>query len=96
MLRAYGCTRTLTCMAAHIKLKWRLRTEEFDRLARTLLGESTDRAIAARLGVGADTLSQLRRAQREPSTAFMAAVKREMPGVPVEQLFEVVDGRPAA
>jgi transcriptional regulator with XRE-family HTH domain len=68
--------------------KWRLRTAEFDRLARALLGVSTDRAIAARLGVGPDTLSQLRHG-RTPSSGFMAAVKREMPGVPVEQVFEL-------
>lgn len=88
-------TRTFLCMKAHAT-RLRLKTAEFDTLARAVLGQQSDAKLAARLGVGATHYSQLRTGRRNPGSAFIAAVKTAMPNVPFEHIFEVVDGDGAA
>jgi hypothetical protein len=78
-------------MPANATHKWRLRKSNFDESARALLGESTDRGIAARLDTDHTVLSQVRAGNRAPTARFMAACKREMPGIAFEHLFELVE-----
>lgn len=77
------------CMAAQGR-RLRLRTAEFDKLARAILGQLPDWQIAERLGVNATHLSQLRTGNRNPGADFIAACKTAMPNVAFEDLFEVV------
>lgn len=76
-------------------MRLRLRTEEFDRIARAMLGEDTDGKIADRLGTHFTTLSQYRRGARYVPAEFVAACKAEMPTVPFDTLFEAVAERAA-
>jgi DNA-binding transcriptional regulator YdaS (Cro superfamily) len=76
-------------------MRLRLRTAEFDRLARAILGEDTDGKIAERLGTHFTTLSQYRRGARYVPAEFVAACKSEMPDVPIDAIFEAVPERAA-
>lgn len=82
--------------AKKTKMRLRLRTEEFDRVARTLLGVDTDAKIAERLGTHFTTLSQYRTGARFVPAEFVAACKAEMPSVPFDAIFEAVAERRAA
>lgn len=85
------------CMPANTEQpRLRLRTEEFDRIARALLGVETDRQVAERLKVNTTTLSLIRSGKRFAPAGFIAMVMAEMPGVPLERLFEAVDRESAA
>jgi hypothetical protein len=70
--------------------KLRLRTEEFDRLARAFMGVDTDVEIAARLKVDTSTLSLIRTGKRYVSSGFVASVMKEMPDVPLDRVFEPI------
>lgn len=56
-----------------------------------MLGVETDTEIAARLKVDKSTLSLIRKGARFASAGFVATVMAEMPGVPLERLFESVE-----
>ncbi len=82
--------------AKKTKMRLRLRTEEFDRFARALLGVDTDAKIAERLSTHYTTLSQYRTGARFVPAEFVAACKAEMPSVPFEVIFEAVPERQVA
>ena len=82
---------TVISMSGNARPRLRLKTAEFDKLAAAVTGARTDRELAARLGVGANHLSQIRNGGRTPGAHFIAAVQSAMPNVPFEQLFEVFD-----
>lgn len=69
----------------------RLKTEEFDKLAAAVIGSSTNKELAERLGVGEVHLSQLRNHRVSVGEKFIAACKVAMPNVTFEQLFEIVE-----
>ncbi len=73
----------------------RLRTDEFDKLAAAVIGASSNRELAERLGIGEVHLSQLRNHRVGVGEKFIAACKTEMPNVTFEQLFEVVESSAA-
>jgi transcriptional regulator with XRE-family HTH domain len=78
-------------MSGNARPTLRLRTEKFDELAAAVTGARTDRALAEKLGVSYNHLSQIRNHGRTPGTQFIAAVRAAMPHVPFEQLFETVE-----
>lgn len=55
----------------------------------------TDVEIAARLKVDTSTLSLVRTGKRYVSAGFVASVMKEMPGVPLDRVFEPVAERAA-
>lgn len=81
-------------MVASVKPALRLKTAEFDKLTRAFFGPLTLAELADKLGVNYLHLISLRTGKRNAGAGFVATLKTVMPNVPVEQLFEVVDGRP--
>jgi transcriptional regulator with XRE-family HTH domain len=84
-------------MTAHVRSEanskptLRLRADELDRAARVLFGPLNVRQLADRLGVDHRHFSQLRTGKRNPGPQFIAVIRTEMPNVPFDDLFEVVD-----
>jgi hypothetical protein len=72
------------------RMRLRLKTPEFDRIARAVLGVKTDGEIAERLRTHPTTLSQYRTGRRPLPADFVAACKNAMPDIPLETFIESV------
>jgi hypothetical protein len=73
-------------------MRLRLKTTEFDRITRAVLGVKTDGELAELLRTHPSTLSQYRNGRTPVSADFVAACKTEMPHVPMDTYLEPVPG----
>lgn len=71
-------------------MRLRLKTAEFDQIARAVLGVKTDGEVAERLRTHPTTLSQYRTGRRPLPADFVAACKAAMPAVPLDSFVESV------
>lgn len=69
----------------------RLRTEMFDERWRVIFGPMTIRQQAEDLGIDHRHWSQLRTGTRNPGATVIAAIRKAMPNVPYEELWDVVE-----
>lgn len=91
MLYGRHSRRTVFCVTAiKDRMRLRLKTPEFDRIARAVLGIRTDGALAMILRTHPSTLSQYRTGRRPVPADFVAACKNAMPDVPIETYVESV------
>lgn len=69
----------------------RLKTDQFDQRAREVFGDEPDYRIAERLGIDNSSFSLIRKGKRYAPTSLVNRVTAAMPGVDLDELFEVVD-----
>ena len=91
MLYGRHSERTVICVTAiKDRMRLRLKTADFDRITRAVLGVKTDGELAELLRTHPSTLSQYRNGRCPVSADFLAACKAAMPDVPMETIVEPV------